>query len=285
MVVLSAQGKPMADSLPLDQHTLWNGPAGENWVAQQTLLDGLFQPMADALRDELPATVTKLLDIGCGTGASTLIAATARPGAHCTGIDISAPMLSLARQRAAAIGRNIDFIAADAQRHDFAAARYDWIQSRFGVMFFEDTLAAFANLRRAAQAGAGLRFIAWRSAQENPFMTTAERALADQLVLPARTAGAPGQFAFADGERVRQMLQSTGWQDVDVSPLDLTCFLTRDALPSYVGQLGPVGLALRALPAERADALLQQALAAFAPFIDGDCVRVQTACWMIRARA
>lgn len=285
MVALSAQGKPMADSLPLDQNTLWNGPAGENWVAQQTLLDGLFQPMADALRDELPAAVTELLDIGCGTGASTLTAATMRPDAHCTGVDISAPMLALARQRAAAIGRDIDFIVADAQRHDFAAARYDWIQSRFGVMFFEDTQAAFANLHRAARAGAGLRFIAWRSAQDNPFMTAAERALADQLVLPARAPGAPGQFAFADGERVRRLLQSAGWQDVDVSPLDLTCFLTRDALASYVGQLGPVGLALRALPAEPADALLQQALAAFAPFIEGDRVRVETACWMIRARA
>ncbi len=285
MVALPAQGKTMDDSLPLDQNTLWNGAAGENWVAQQTLLDGLFQPMADALRDELPVTVTELLDVGCGTGASTLSAAAARPDAHCTGVDISAPMLDLARQRAAAIGRGIDFIVADAQRHPFATARYDWIQSRFGVMFFEDTQAAFANLHRAARTGAGLRCIAWRSAQENPFMTTAERALADQLVLPARVPGAPGQFAFADGERVRRLLQRAGWQDVDIAPRDLTCFLSRDALASYVGQLGPVGLALRALPAARAEALLQQALTAFAPFIDGDRVRVETACWMIRARA
>lgn len=285
MVALPAQGKTMDDSLPLDQNTLWNGAAGENWVAQQTLLDDLFQPMADALRDELPVIVTELLDVGCGTGASTLSAAAARPDAHCTGVDISAPMLDLARQRAAAIGRGIDFIVADAQRHPFATARHDWIQSRFGVMFFEDTQAAFSNLHRAARTGAGLRCIAWRSAQENPFMTTAERALADQLVLPARVPGAPGQFAFADGEQVRQLLQRAGWQDVDIAPLDLTCFLSRDGLASYVGQLGPVGLALRALPAERADALLQQALTAFAPFIDGDRVRVETACWMIRARA
>ncbi len=72
---------------------------------------------------------------------------------------------------------------------------------------------------------------------------------------------------------------------MDIAPLDLTCFLSRDALASYVGQLGPVGLALRALPAARAEALLQQALTAFAPFIEGDRVRVETACWMIRARA
>ncbi|MNC68077.1 hypothetical protein D3C75_1186300 [compost metagenome] len=72
---------------------------------------------------------------------------------------------------------------------------------------------------------------------------------------------------------------------MDIAPLDLTCFLSRDGLASYVGQLGPVGLALRALPAARSEALLQQALTAFAPSIDGDRVRVETACWMIRARA
>ncbi|WP_369039009.1 class I SAM-dependent methyltransferase [Stenotrophomonas maltophilia] len=270
---------------PLDQNTLWNGPGGQTWVAQQALLDGLFQPLADALRSELPATVTELLDIGCGTGASVLAAAQARPGARCTGVDISAPMLALARQRAAGLGLDIDFIVADAQRHRFDSARYDWVQSRLGVMFFDDTQAAFANLHRAARSGAGLRAIAWRGAEENPFMTTAERTVGDQLALPERRPGAPGQFAFADAGQVRRQLQDAGWRDVQVQPLDLACSLARDDLPAYVRQLGPIGLALRSLPADRADALHAQALAAFAPFIEGDRVRVDAACWLLRACA
>ena len=83
----------MASTPPLDQNALWNGPGGQVWVAQQAILDGLFQPMADLLVAELPETVTQLLDIGCGTGASLLASAAARPSAHCTGLDISAPML------------------------------------------------------------------------------------------------------------------------------------------------------------------------------------------------
>ncbi|HEL3783833.1 TPA: class I SAM-dependent methyltransferase [Stenotrophomonas maltophilia] len=275
----------MASTSPVDQNALWNGPGGQIWVAQQAILDGLFQPMADLLVAELPDTVTQLLDIGCGTGASLLAAAAARPAAHCTGLDISAPMLALARQRAEAAELNAEFIVADAQRHPLPPAHFDWIQARLGVMFFEDTGAAFANLHRAAQSGAGLRFIAWRSAGENPFMTTAERAIGDELDLPTRVPGAPGQFAFADGERVQRQLQDAGWNDVEVVAVDLPCSIAREDLPTYVGQLGPLGLALRSMPEARAAVLREKALAAFAPFIEGDRVRVDAACWLVRARA
>lgn len=275
----------MASTSPVDQNTLWNGPGGQIWVEQQAILDGLFQPMADLLAAELPQAVTQLLDIGCGTGASLLAAAAARPAAHCMGLDISAPMLALARRRAEAAGRAADFILADAQRHPLPSAHFDWIQSRLGVMFFDNTEAAFANLRRAARPRAGLHFIAWRSAEENTFMTTAERAIGDALDLPPRMPGAPGQFAFADGERVQRLLQAAGWNDVEVTAVDLPCSLARDDLPTYVGQLGPLGMALRTLPDERAHLLLSRALAAFAPFIEGDRVRVDAACWQVRARA
>ncbi len=275
----------MASTSPVDQNTLWNGPGGQIWVAQQAILDGLFQPMADLLVAELPETVTQLLDIGFGTGASLLAAGAARPAAHCTGLDISAPMLATARERAETAGLDADFILADAQRHPLPSAHFDWIQSRLGVMFFEDTGAAFANLHRATRPGAGLRFIAWRSADENPFMTTAERAIGDALELPPRAPGAPGQFAFADGQRVQRLLQAAGWKDVEVVAVDLPCSIARDELPTYVGQLGPVGQALRALPEVEAAGLRDQALAAFTPFIDGDRIRVDAACWLIRARA
>lgn len=275
----------MASTSPVDQNALWNGPGGQIWVAQQAILDGLFQPMADLLVAELPETVTQLLDIGCGTGASLLAAAAARPAARSTGLDISAPMAALARQRAETAGLDADFIVADAQRHPLPSAHFDWIQSRLGVMFFEDSQAAFANLHRAATPSAGLRFIAWRSADENPFMTTAERAIGDELELPPRAPGSPGQFAFADGDRVQRLLQAAGWKDVEVVAVDLPCSIARDELPTYVGQLGPLGLALRAMPEDRADALRSKALAAFAPFIEGDRVRVDAACWLVRARA
>ena len=151
-----------------------------------------------------PPAGGRVLDVGCGTGSTTLAVAR-RLGAkgRCIGIDISEPMIAAARARAEREGTPASFIRADAQTHAFEPASFDMIISRFGVMFFDDSVRAFANLRRAAKQTPSLRFIAWRSAAENPFMTTAERAAAPLLPnLPARRPDAPGQFAFADRDRV-----------------------------------------------------------------------------------
>ena len=147
-----------------------------------------------------PDPERRVLDVGCGTGSTTLaVARLLGAKGRCTGIDISEPMIAAARARAEREGTPASFIRADAQTHAFEPASFDMIISRFGVMFFDDSVRAFANLRRAARDDAELRFIAWRSAAENPFMTTAERAAAPLLPnLPARRPDAPGQFAFAD---------------------------------------------------------------------------------------
>src|SRR4029453_15134155 len=133
----------------------------------------------------------------------------------CTGIDISNPMIAAARARAEREGTPATFIVADAEDHPFEPASFDMFISRFGVMFFDDVVRAFANLRRAATDGAQLRFLAWRSPAENPFMTTAERAAAPLLPnVPARPPGGPGQFAFADQSRVHRFLEAGGWAQI-----------------------------------------------------------------------
>jgi ubiquinone/menaquinone biosynthesis C-methylase UbiE len=184
-----------------DQAARWNGPAGHAWVDAQAVLDETLQPFEDLLVEAVVAARgSRVLDVGCGTGATTLAVAR-RLGAEgrCVGIDISEPMIAAARARAEREGTPAGFIRADAQDHAFEPAAFDTIISRFGVMFFDDFVRAFANLRRAATDDAELRFIAWRSAADNPFMTTAERAAAPFLPnLPARRPDAPGQFALAD---------------------------------------------------------------------------------------
>ena len=145
----------------------------------------------------------RVLDVGCGTGSTTLAVAR-RLGANgaAVGIDISEPMIAArAGARRARRARRRASSAPTRRRHAFEPASFDMIVSRFGVMFFDDSVRAFANLRRAASDGAELHVIAWRSAAENPFMTTAERAAAPLLPdMPARRPDAPGQFAFADRE-------------------------------------------------------------------------------------
>ena len=119
-------------------------------------------------------------------------------------LDSIPSMIAAARARAEREGVPATFICASAEDYAFEPAAFDMVASRFGVMFFTDSVRAFANLRRAATPGAGLRFIAWRSVPENPFMTTAERAAVPLLPeLPARRPDGPGQFAFADRQHVR----------------------------------------------------------------------------------
>ena len=270
-----------------EQMKLWNGPSGRAWVDAQEVLDQLFMPFETLLADAVAAgSRHHVLDVGCGTG-STTIAAARRVGAtgHCVGVDISEPMLALARTRAGRTGARATFIRADAQTHAFEPAAFDMILSRFGVMFFEDPVRAFTNLRRAVTSDAELRFIAWRGPAQNPFMTTAERAAASLLPqMPPRQPDAPGQFAFADEGRVRRILEQGGWSKIDLQPIDVECALPEKALHLYVTRLGPVGMVLQNADEQTRKRVIETVLAAFAPYVRGAEVRFTAACWMAVAR-
>jgi len=195
-----------------EQAKIWNGTAGRAWIDTQEILDRIFKPLEDLLIEAVLATrARRVLDVGCGTGSTTLaVARSLGANGNCVGIDISDPMTALARARAARECVPAKFLVADAQSCAFEAGSFDMIISRFGVMFFDDPVAAFANLRHAASDNADLRLIVWRSPAENPFMTTAERAAAPLLPdIPSRHANAPGQFAFADPHRVQRDRKST----------------------------------------------------------------------------
>ncbi len=270
------------------QKALWNGPAGRAWVEAQALLDRMFKPFEDLLVDSVAAgNGGRVLDVGCGTGATTLAAARLLGAkGRCVGIDISEPMIAAAQARAEQEGTPARFIRANAQVHAFEPASFDTIISRFGVMFFDDFAGAFANLRRAAWNGAEFRFVAWRSAAENPFMTTAERAAAPLLPnMPARRPDAPGQFAFADRQRVQCILEESGWAGIDIRPLDVACTLPEKELVPYLTRLGPLGLVMHELDDGTRHQVIEKVRAAFDPYVHGTEVRFTAACWMVCARA
>jgi SAM-dependent methyltransferase len=270
------------------QSALWNSRGGEVWVEQQQLLDRLFLPFERLLADEVAAGGARnILDIGCGAGATTLAAARRlAPEGQCTGLDISAPLIAAARRRAETESlANAQFIAGDAQGHAFAPDSFDAVISRFGVMFFDDPAAAFDNLGRAVRRGAGLTFIAWRSAGDNPFMVTAEQASAPYLPkLEPRDPSAPGQFAFADAERVRAILEPS-WRDIDIQPLDVPCALSVDDLATYAARMGRVGQMLPDLDEATRTTVIDAVNQAFAPFVADGVARFTAACWLVRARA
>ena len=228
-----------------------------------------------------------MLDVGCGTGSTTLAVAR-RLGAtgRAIGIDLSGPMTDAARARAEREGSPASFVCADAATYAFEPAGFDLIMSRFGVMFFDDFVQAFANLRRAARADGELRFIAWRSAAENPFMTTAERAAAPLLPnIPARRPEAPGQFAFADQGRVHGILEDSGWAEIDIRPIDVACALPERQLAQHATRFGPVGLILHEADEPTRLRVIDTVRAAFEPYVHGTEVRFTAACWLVGARA
>jgi SAM-dependent methyltransferase len=246
----------------------------------------VFRPFEELLMEAAWAG-GQVLDVGCGTGGITLAAALRLgPKGHSTGIDISELMIAAARARAQRDGTPASFICANAQNYAFKPRSFDWIISRFGVMFFDDPVRAFANLWCAAAENAELRFIAWRSPMENPFMTTAERAASPLLPnLPARRPDAPGQFAFADAERVHSILEESGWGEIDIRPIDVACTAPESELVRYLTRLGPVGLALREADDETRTRVIKTVRAAFDPYVHGAEVRFTAACWMVSARA
>jgi SAM-dependent methyltransferase len=269
-----------------EQIALWNGSAGRAWVDTQESLDRLYAPFEDLLVEAVAARgARRVLDVGCGTGSTTLAVARqlGAPGT-CVGIDLSEPMIALARSRAEVVSSPPRFICADAETHAFELASFDMIVSRFGVMFFADPVRAFANLRRAGKPGAALEAIAWRSAADNPFMTTAERAAAPYLPeMPARRPDEPGQFAFADAQRVYSILEQSGWSAIDIRPLDVACTLPASELDHYVTKLGPVGRVLGSADERTRSLVIEKVRAAFEPYVHGAEAGFTAACWMIGA--
>ncbi|GGU18079.1 class I SAM-dependent methyltransferase [Lentzea flava] len=271
----------MTPEVNSEQAALWNGPGGHGWAAARDMVDVVLQPYEDLLvaaAKERPRS--GVLDVGCGTGGVIRAIGAALGDVPCVGVDISGPQIAVAEETA-----NVRFFQADAQVHPFEP-EFDLIVSRFGVMFFDDPVAAFRNLRTAARPGGEMRLLVWRGKGENPFMTTAERAVETLIPdLPTFDPDGPGPHSLADPGRVRTVLDDSGWTGIDLRKVDLDCAMPEDALPKYLTMLGPVGRALQTMGEHERDEVLNTVLRAFDPFVSDGEVRFPTASWEVRALA
>ncbi|MDP1629945.1 MAG: methyltransferase domain-containing protein [Caulobacter sp.] len=279
---------PDAEPANADQIAYWNAAAGETWAAQQEKLDRQIAPLGEAAMAILdPKPGEQLIDIGCGCGQTSLtLAERVGPTGRVLGVDISAPMLAVARRRAADAGlANTRFLEADAQTHDFAPGAADAVFSRFGVMFFADPPAAFANIRKALKPGGRLAFVCWRPLALNEWMLLPMRtALAHIPAPPPGDPFAPGPFAFSDPDWVRGILGSAGFKDVEIAPHD--AMIGGNGLEETVAlslKVGPLGALLRDNPDKR-DLVVDALRAALAPHAGPDGVRLPGAVWIVTAR-
>jgi SAM-dependent methyltransferase len=200
----------------------WNEVAGPRWVARAGLQEARNIEVAALLQAAArPLPGERVLDIGCGTGATTVpFAAAVAPGGHVTGVDISEPMLGQASKNIAASGlANVSLIRADAQAHRFEPESFDLGISRFGVMFFADPVAAFANICGALRPGGRLHLAVWSSLADNLHWKIPFEIAVGHLGPPAPVdPHAPGPMAFADPEYFRRVLAGAGFAGIAIAP-------------------------------------------------------------------
>jgi SAM-dependent methyltransferase len=267
----------------------WNGLGGQTWASNADGQDRELQDVGAAALGALAAAPGEsVLDVGCGPGTTSLLLAEQVGSAgRVVGVDVSAPLLAMGRERAAGFD-NVSFVEADAQTTAPPGAPFDAVFSRFGVMFFADPDAAFANLRGATSPDGRLAFVCWQKPEENPWLLTPMMALAGLPgveILPPAGPEEPGPFAFADPDRVRRILAAGRWRDVDVQAYRDEIVEDLDQRVAFSLRQGPAARALlnanddvRAAAADRVrDALAQSAR-------DG-VVHLRRAAWIVTARA
>lgn len=270
----------------------WNEVSGPKWVALQSVIDRQIEPLGRrALARAGLAAGERVLDVGCGCGATSLEAARrVAPGGSVLGLDLSAPMLARARERAAAEDvANAEFLQADAQTAALPGP-FDAVVSRFGVMFFDAPALAFTNLRRTLRTGGRLSFVCWQGVNRNPWMSVPLAAVASVLPLPTPAApDAPGPFAFADDGRVRGILAEAGFTDVVVEGVEERLAVGPGDLEGtarFLLSMGPAAVVLRESPeaAAREAEVLDAVRTALRPHLTPDGVVMPSACWLVSAR-
>ena len=281
----------MSDATALHEKQIdyWNGKGADHWVHAQAQTDAMLAPVTAALMDkaQVPAGA-HVLDIGCGCGDTTVALARAvGPAGHVTGLDVSGPMLAVAADRLKPFSQAATLLA-DAASHPLPPVSADLILSRFGVMFFGDPVAAFANLRRALKPGGRTVFACWRKFDENRWAKLPLVAAYGHVPrMPPVGPTDPGPFAFADSDRVRTILADAGFADITLTPVDLAITpLAGGNAAETAEQLLEIGPASRAVdghPAEVRAAVARDIQKALEPFWGPGGVSLPAAIWLVEA--
>ena len=274
----------------------WNGRTGAAWLLHQERLDRMLEPFgSSAWAAARPALGEHVLDIGCGAGTTTLsLARAVGPYGTATGLDISEPLLGRAKVRATEARTAAAFLLADAAIHPFDQGSIDLLFSRFGVMFFDDPVAAFRNLRRALKPRGRLAFVCWRGADENEWVRLPMAAVRDVIPpQPPLAPDAPGPFSFGDAGRVKAILADAGYSGIQFAAFDHDITFGRgdgrdaaidDALEQAF-ETGPLSRALADQPEDIRLRAAQAVRAVFAERVAGTSVVLRGAAWVVTAQA
>lgn len=267
----------------------WNGEGGRRWLAHMDQTERLLEPLTQGLYAAAAVVAGEsVLDVGCGGGATSReLARRTGPAGRVTGVDVSAPILAVARERSGALP-NLVFETADAANAAAPARPHDVLVSRFGVMFFADPVAAFANLRHWLVPGGRVAFLCWQSLDRNPWMAVpASAAFRIVPAPPPPEPGTPGPFAFADADRTLRILGRAGFGGPRAAPaVAHLCWPDLPTALDYVMEMGVLGRALRDQPGGVRSRVRGAVAGALAERAGGDgTVALDCAAWLVTASA
>ncbi len=269
-----------------EQIEFWNGDVAQSWARNQEAMDSLLAPISRVVIERSAVSAAdSVLDIGCGCGSTSL--AMVERGAAVTGIDVSDPMLAIARSRAEQQNLEADFILADALTHPFDPD-FSLLFSRFGVMFFADPVAAFQNLSTGMSGEGRVCFACWRPFLENDWFVVPMSA-ASKFLPPTEPVDprAPGPFAFSDKDYVAGILETAGYRNIEIDPVDEVLAIgdTSDieqAIDFYV-KVGPLARVIAELEEPKRTDALNAVREILQPHMTDQGLRLKSACWLVKA--
>lgn len=267
---------------------IWGREVATRWLAFEATLDRALAPFGDAaLALARPGPGDRVIDVGCGTGSTTAALAVAvGPAGKVLGVDVSPLLLARARERTA-WRPQIDFRQDDAQTTRFDGG-HQLVYSRFGVMFFADPAAAFANLASALGPGGRMTFVCWRRFEENPWQHLAFSAV--RAVIPDAAAppeDGPGPHGLADPAKIERLMAGAGLTGVTIQPIDRRVSLGPDLATavSFAMNSGPAGRAMAATDQQGRQRARVRITEALAGHLGDDGVCLGAAAWLVDARA
>ena len=279
-----------ADDPNRAQRELWSEEGVRQYVQQDDRWQDIWRPFGAAMFDAAALQPgEQVLDVGCGDAFTSVQAAgLVASGGAVVGVDVSGPMLDLARRRADAVGvNNVSFLEADAQTHPFPDGAFDVVISRFGVMFFADPQAAFANLARAVRPQGRLVFVCWQDPSKIEWAALAIGAAARHLGPPDfGPPGAPGPFAMADGTRLRRVVEAAGFHDVTVDAVTRPHRVGSDVadVVSFITSMDETRALFAGKPEDKVAAAIDGIRQALAPYAGPQGVVTDATAWLVLAR-
>ena len=272
-----------------EQVEYWNGQEGAHWLDQEARYETMLAPLtAHLLRAAAVERTDRILDVGCGCGATTRAVGRSAAEGHALGVDLSRRLVHRGEQRAQEEGlANVRFESADAQVHPFLRSGFDVVISRLGVMFFADPVSAFANIAGALRPAGGLAVVCWAGALDNDWIAVPGAAAAEHLALPELgEPGGPGPFSLADPDRLSATLGRAGFVGVAIEEVSVPLLLG-SSVTDTVQFLEATGMGQRLLKDADAPTVARVTAAigaALEPYLSTDGIKLGSRSWLVTAR-